>query len=309
MLNRVLVLAVCVTVWAHFESSSYAAEIDQAATKAAIEKTVEKYQQAFRQSDAKALTALFAPEAEYVYSSGLTIHGRKEIEAALTGVLSRESEGELKIEIQSIRPVADGVAVEEGTTSFVTKSGQTLNSVKYFAVHVRQPDQSWLIAYIQEVGASEPTVAGRLQELAWLEGGWREEDGATSITTEWKRSEDGNFLISEFSARGPAGLELKGTQRIGWDAKHKTFRSWAFESTGGFAEGLWTRNQDGTWSVELTGTDASGAPVATKLTYGHDGADGLVISRERLSPLGEGIQSSTHRVVRQPPAPASKKAQ
>lgn len=40
------------------------------------------------------------------------------------------------------------------------------------------------------------TPQDRLTELAWLEGGWREEVGETVATTEWKWSEDGNFLIS-----------------------------------------------------------------------------------------------------------------
>lgn len=308
MLNRLLAFAVCAALGASFASSSFAQETAEAVTKAAIDKTVDQYQQAFRQNDAKALSALFTPNAEYVDSSGQVLHGRKELEAALTGVFARNPDRELKISVQSVRTIADGLALEEGVSTFVTAAGESEEPVKYIAVHARQPDQKWLIAYIREVGIPEPAVADRLKELAWLEGGWREEDGTTSITTEWKRSEDGNFLISEFSAQGPAGFQLKGTQRIGWDAQNQTFRSWAFESTGGFAEGLWTKNQDGTWSVVLTGSDATGVPVATKLTYGHDGADGLIISRERQSPSGEGVLSSTHRIVRRPPSPAVKKA-
>ncbi len=62
-------------------------------------------------------------------------------------------------------------------------------------------------------------------------------------------SEDGNFLIRSFTLKSAGKSVMTGTQRIGWDPLARQFRSWEFDSEGGFGEGRWSRDGD-RWVVK-----------------------------------------------------------
>jgi hypothetical protein len=123
------------------------------------------------------------------------------------------------------------------------------------------------------------------------------------VKTSWKWSDDGVALTAAFTTRDPEGVVRSGTHRIGWDAERKQFRSWIFDSTGGFADGWWSPGADGTWSVRLTGVDAAGERIAATLTYSADGPDNLTIGQHDRTRGGEGLPAIETRVVRAPPAP------
>lgn len=303
MFRRLLIVAlVCLTSWAGMVNAE---EGDASALQAAIEQAAKRFSKAFKDRDASALAAQFTPEAEYVDSSGTIFHGREAIAAEYASAFALHPPGELEIEILSIRPIAQGVVVEDGLSTFRAVEGGLSTRTRYSATHVQQPDGSWLMASVRELAALRTTPHDHLKTLSWLQGGWREEVGGTSIATDWKWSEDGNFLISEFELRDVNGVSLKGTHRIGWDAERKQFRSWVFDSTGGSAEGWWTAGEDGIWSVQFSGVDAEGRRTASVLTYSHDVADGLVVTQDQRTLAGVRLPSITHRVVRQPPAPGA----
>lgn len=279
---------------------------DAAALQAVVEQAVERFSQAFKDRDPKALAELFTPEGEYVDTLGTVFHGRGVIEAEYASTFQVTPPGEIEVEIISIRPIAQGVFVEEGVATFHPTEEEAVSRTRYAATHVKQTDGTWLLASLREWDSPDLTPHDRLKTLSWLEGAWREEVGGTSVRTEWKWSEDGNFLISEFSIRDSQGISLKGTQRIGWDGERRQFRSWVFDSTGGSAEGWWAEGNDGTWSVQLSGVDAHGARTSGMLTYFHDGGDGLVVTQEQRTRGGIHLPSITHRIVRQPPLPADR---
>lgn len=283
-------------------------ELDAAALQTAIVQAADRYSDAFKDKDAGAIAELFTAEAEYVDATGTVFHGRKAIEAEFAASFAAGAGGLLGVEIISIRPIATGVVVEEGISKLRTDENAIPSLMRYTATHVRQPDGSWLLASVRELGPPPASPHDQLLSLAWLEGRWREEVGGTSTTTEWKRSNDGNFLISEFSVEDIQGVPLRGTHRIGWDAERKQFRSWVFDSSGGWAEGWWTPGDDGSWSVQLSGVDVAGARQASVLTYFRDGADGLVITQDQRIRGGVSLPAVTHRVLRQPPAPGKRAA-
>jgi len=299
---------------AHWAATdAVAADPDKAAIEASVAQAVDRYEKAFKARDAKAIAALFTPEAEYVDSLGTVFHGRDAIEGEYVANFQVDPPGTIDIEVVSIRPISAGVVIEDGISTFraekneaVTK-GAAGSQVRYSAMHVRQADGTWLMASVRELDAPVVTPHGRLQALAWLEGNWREELEGTVVETTWKWSEDGNFLLSEFSVKRSGQIQMKGTHRLGWDAERKQFRSWIFDSTGGAADGWWSAVDEGAWSVQLSGVDTSGARISSLATYLRDGADAIVISQEQRSRGGLSLPGNTHRVVRQPPAPGSAK--
>ena len=52
-------------------------------------------------------------------------------------------------------------------------------------------------------------------------------------------------------SRSRARTRSRGTQRIGWDPVAGQFRSWDFDSQGGYSEGLWSRDGD-RWIIKMS---------------------------------------------------------
>ena len=292
----------CVAAIAFLMTGSLkAAESDNAKLQAAIIQSGDRYAKAFADRDSKALGKLFTAEAEYVDSDGTIFHGRDAIEAEFSASLEDSPEGTLSIEVLSIRSIAAGVVVEDGISTFSPTEAGTSLRTRYAATHVKQDDGNWLIASVREIGSSVVTAHDRLQALAWLAGQWREEVDGTVINTEWKWSEDGNFLLSDFSVQEADSSEWKGTHRIGWDAERKQFRSWIFDSHGGASDGWWRPHDNGTWTIILGGVDAEGTRRSSILTYQQDGGDAIAVSQQQRIQGGMSLPDRVHRIVRQPP--------
>lgn len=294
----VFVWVVCVA------STLFAADPVPADLQKIVANSVKQYVDAFSKRDAKALAALFTAEAEYIDASGTVFHGRKTIEAELKSSFDQDPAGTLAIEVTSIRPVAPGLLIEEGVSTFTPKEKEaTAGRTRYTTAHVKQADGTWLIASVRELETAELSPHEQLKALAWLEGRWREEIGTDVVRSVWKWADGGNFLISEFSVASSGQPATKGVHRIGWDAERNQFRSWIFDAAGGHSDGWWTPAPDGSWSVQLSGVSASGVRRSSLVTYAKDGANAIVVTQEKHIQAGATLPDSSHRVVREAPEP------
>lgn len=262
-----------------------------------------KYLDAYAKRDAAGLAALFTPEAEYVDATGTIFHGRAAIEAELAASFEAGEPGKLELDVTSIRPIAEGVLIEEGASTFRPERDGPVSQSRYLALHVRQSDGSWLMAAVRELAPPDLSAHEQLKSLAWLVGPWREEAEGGVMKTTWRWSDDDVALLAEFTVKDREGSLRRGTHRVGWDAQRKQFRSWIFDSSGGFAEGFWTPAADGSWSVRLQGVSAEGESLGALLTYVRDGTDRLTISQTQRILAGEAIPDVVGRVVRAPPEP------
>lgn len=296
---QVAVLCLCLAGTAALAADQPSEDLQKIALQ-----TVARYEAAFAKRDAAALAALFTSAAEYVDVEGTVFHGRAAIEEEYASSFAENSPGVLAIEVLSLRPVAAGVLVEEGVSTFTPKQGKVSGRMRYTATHVRQAEGAWLLASVRELEKISPTPHEQLQALSWLLGRWREESAGTVVSTEWKWSPDGNFLLAEYSARIENRPAFSGTQRVGWDGDRKQLRMWVFDSQGGFSQGWWTPRDKGAWSVQLSGVTATGERNSSLLTYTPAGPDVIRVSLEQRMRGGESIPDFSQRVVRQPPEPA-----
>ena len=98
----------------------------------------------------------------------------------------------------------------------------------------------------------------RLKELEWLVGDWIDESADALVRTQCRWSEDGNFLLRSLTmkVRGRGGPDRHATGRLGAPLGRQ-FKSWEFDSEGGYGEGL--SAHDGTrWVVKHTGVTPEG---------------------------------------------------
>lgn len=153
-----------------------ASAADHRDDEAAIRKAAEAYTIAFDKRDAKALAALWSPNA--VYSSpigGKQVEGRPAIEAEFAGMFKQAGEARLSVKIASIRFITDNVATEDGTAQ-VVRPGEPPSESTYTAIHVKK-EGKWLIDSVRETVLPEPpTAAEHLKDLDWMVGQWGDAD-------------------------------------------------------------------------------------------------------------------------------------
>ena len=108
---------------------------------------------------------------------------------------------------------------------------------RYSVIYARQAGR-WLHGRIRDEPEKDIPAHDRLDELEWLLGEWVNESDDNVVFTTCKRSDDGNYLVREFDVKVEGRIALRGTQCIGWDPKQGQFRTWVFDDSGGFADGL-----------------------------------------------------------------------
>jgi hypothetical protein len=99
---------------------------------------------------------------------------------------------------------------------------------------------------------------------------------------------------------------MSGTHRIGWDPAEQKIRSWVFDSEGGFAQGLWARD-DNRWVVKMTGVNREGKTASSTNITTKVGKDRMTWqSRDRI--VGDDVLPDIEEIpiVRKPPMPKEK---
>jgi len=227
------------------------------ADETAIRENAAAYGAAFNKRDAPALAALWSPEA--VYTNRLTgeqVVGQAAIAKQIESQLKAAGKMKLEVVVEKVEFVSPNVAIERGTTRFIPEKGAPDES-NYTAIEVKR-DGRWLLDRVTEdAKPAIPVAREKLQQLAWLVGSWQDENPGEHLETEchWSRNE--TFLILAFKASVAGRTQMAGIQVIGYDAANKQFRSWVFDSDGGFGEALW-QQKGKLWFIHQKGTLADG---------------------------------------------------
>jgi hypothetical protein len=133
------------------------------------------------------------------------------------------------------------------------------------ALWVQHTDK-WLLASVRDVPRASnddrPASYHRLRQLSWLVGEWQEKNGETQLACTWSAGQA--FLLLRWTVKQADGRTLQVGQRIGWDPINQRLRSWVFDATGGYGEGIWAR-EGNTWVVRGEGVYPDGK-VATSVT-------------------------------------------
>ena len=110
-----------------------------------------------------------------------------------------------------------------------TAGGKESVIVDFAALLVKQADGRWLLASIRSDGErSLRTPHARLKVLEWLIGEWVDESDESTMHSKTRWSDDGHFIITDFTIRVVGRKVMNITQRIGWDGSLEKFKSWVF---------------------------------------------------------------------------------
>ena len=187
------------SVEARTGSRDYAAL--RTADEAAIRRVIDAFTKAYDAGDAKAIAALFMPDAEIVSEDGTTQQGRDAIETEFADVFKQHPKATIKSDVKSIRCVSATLAIEEGTSIVAHDPNDPAEHTRYEVVHVKQAGV-WQMASARDLPDEEASAEEQLNQLHWLIGDWVDEDpDALTVTTSYRWIEE--TIITSSSATSP----------------------------------------------------------------------------------------------------------
>jgi uncharacterized protein (TIGR02246 family) len=242
-------LAVALVVMARWQPARAERQAGQARqgnpeAEAAIQKQAEAFIEAFHKGDAKAVAAFWTADGDYTDQTGRHLQGRAAIEKLFQGYFAEHKGLKLRVNSNSLRFVTPDVAIEDGTTEVAGPGGAPPTRARYTNVFVKK-DGNWYLSSVRDSVFVPPTNYEHLRQLEWLIGEWADEvEGAEVGRMAFTWSENQGFIVNTYSVSAKNVVLSGGTQWIGWDPSAKRYRSWTFDSMGGFGEGSWTKDGD-----------------------------------------------------------------
>ncbi len=243
------------------EAKPSATEVDHTADDEAITKVIDEFEKAYNDRDAKAIAALFTPEAQIIDEDGTTVQGREAIEEVFVELFEANPDAVIVTDVSDLKYIGSNLAIETGRTTLIPSPGDTAILNDYSVVHVKSREGKWLMALARDTPAQTLDHAENLLPLVFLIGDWVDESPDAVVETRYEWSDGDKFIVGKFSVKMSGEEAFSGTQRIGWDPMAKKIRSWVFDSNGGFQEGVWTRVGD-QWLVKYHGVNGEGEVTA-----------------------------------------------
>lgn len=238
----------------------------QLADEQTIRQMDEGFLKAYGRADAKGVAAYFAVNAEYVDELGNVFQGRQAIEDSMIEFFAENPGCKLEMNVDSIRFISPGIAIEDGTTTITRTEGEPTIESLYTTVHVKT-DGKWLVASVRDHAPKNRRLHhSQLQQLDWLVGNWVDEEDDSIVNFSCEAVDNGNFLLRKFNIQIAGQEAMSGTQRIGWDPLTGKLRAWIFDSEGAYVEGLWHRDGDN-WVLRSTGVTADGETASSTSIY------------------------------------------
>jgi uncharacterized protein (TIGR02246 family) len=242
-------------------SAAPASSPGRSADVKAIEALAAEFTRAFNQGDAQAVAALFTEEAEIAFEDKLATHGRKLIAEQFASVFKANPGDKIELITESLRFPGPDVAREVGRSRTFPAGGGGPDAARYTVLYVRR-DGRWLHDSVLELPDNSLSPHDRLKDIEWLVGDWIDESHEGIVRTTCRWSQDKNFLLRDFTLQFRGEPVLSGVQRIGWDPLANQFRSWVFDTEGGFNEGRWARAGKNQWIIRAQGATADGRTVS-----------------------------------------------
>ena len=288
-LAAVAVCSACHNAWSE-------EPVSRSRDEAAIRQRAKGYLQAIERGAGEKVASFWTENGDYVDDSGRAINGRQLSRQAATRRRQEADARGLSAGTDSIRFVTPDVALEDGALRVKHGSAEEAVVKRYTAVWVRRGG-TWLLDAVRELASPPPSRQNPLDDLTWMRGEWISEGGDKSIRVSCKQSDDKHFLLLEMDVSGSEEQSLHVSQRIGWDAREKQIKSWAFDSSGGHGDGLWFRKDDG-WIVEATRVLPDGSRTTSTNKYSLDGPDVFVWQVTNWEIDGEPKPDLSVRMVR-----------
>lgn len=112
-----------------------------------------------------------------------------------------------------------------------------------------------------DVTALNAASAGPLEKLSWMIGSWQDTEKDVNVRSVCSWTANRRFILRSFVVTDDDRPELQVSEVIGWDPAEQVYRSWVFDSDGGFSQNTWSQRGDD-WLISARGTLTDGGQAS-----------------------------------------------
>lgn len=272
MRHRQTLVPVALVVWGLLPLGLAAGQAPTANRKAdqdAIRKVAEQYAEAAGKGDTGALAAIWTADGDYIDAAGTRVNAREAIQQAATDGDVALAPRQFAIRQINLRFITADVAIEDGVAEVRSEGEADAAPSRYTAIWVRQ-DGNWLLDSLRE--APEPVAAvaaseRNLADLEFLVGEWKAKLGPASYEFSNEFVDNRQVLRRRYTIREGDRVLIEGTQYVTVDPETGEIVSHASDSNGTTTDGVWSRDEDGSWTVAYEGRRSDGAVAESTHIY------------------------------------------
>jgi uncharacterized protein (TIGR02246 family) len=228
--------------------------------EAALRGNDEAFVKAFNAGDAAALAATFTDDAEMIDEDGNVVEGRDDITDYFNAAFADSPGVKIRVNTDSVKFLGPDTAIARGRAE-VVPAGNGLHELSRYTVVFVKRDGRWLQASVRDEYDVVLPHSERLKDLEWMLGEWVSESAEAVVHTNCDWADNKNFLLRTFTVQMEGKPAMTGQQRIGWDPLTRQFKSWQFDSEGGFGEGEFSHDGD-VWLIKARGVRSDGRPAS-----------------------------------------------
>jgi uncharacterized protein (TIGR02246 family) len=260
---------------------------------------------AYNARDVEALAGMMTEDATLIDLEGVVTRGKAAIGDQFRTGFADPTEFGLEANVDYTRMLTDTAAQLEGTSHITLADSEP--TINRWVMLAAKKNDKWLIAEIRDVPIPvEPLPEpDRLYELSWMIGDWVDQSPDVSVSSSITWGENNAYILRKYSLSIAGREESGGLMVISFDPAAAQIKSWAFDGSGSFAEGRWTRVSDSQWVIKAHGCLSDGTPTSAT-QYVTLVSDDVVKTGSVDQVVGGIVDSEPMEVtmVRKPPAPA-----
>jgi uncharacterized protein (TIGR02246 family) len=283
---------------------SQAATAQQAAVPtdsgaAELAATIDQYAADYNAGDLDRVMSHWAENADFVDIRSRFHEGRDLISALFRRGFADNPGRTIRFESVSRKFLAPDVAVDDGILELTAADGEK-NRGRYTVVWTKV-DGKWLIRSARDIPlaeeeATEEPQTAPLEELNWLVGKWQAKSEKYDITLDCDWQLDKNFLVQTFHVKSNED-DFRVVTYIGFDPDEARFRSWFFDSRGGFGGGVWTR-RDSLFKAAIVSVLPDGQVGSSVMTWEQKDDNTLTWQSVEREVNGESLPDAMQTYIR-----------
>jgi uncharacterized protein (TIGR02246 family) len=266
---------------------------------AELQATIDKYVAAYSAGTIDAVMSHWAEEADFVDIRGRFHEGRDLIAALFRRGFANNPGRTLVLKSAARKFLTPEVAMDDGILELTDANGEK-DSGRYTVVWTKVKGK-WLIRSARDIPleAEEAPAAEQtppLEELAWLVGKFEAKSEKHQITLDCDWQLDKSFLVQTFQVKS-ADDDFKVVTYIAFDPAEGRFRSWFFDSRGGFGGGTWAK-RDKTYKANIVSVLPDGQIGSALMTWEAADANTLVWQALEREVGGESLPDASQKFIR-----------
>jgi uncharacterized protein (TIGR02246 family) len=247
-------------------SGALAETKEPSADEIAVRRTIASYVEAYNRADTHAMASYWGSQGTYVSPSGdEEAKGPEKIQQALAAFFAKNKDVRLKVTISSIHMPSPDRAIVKGIAAYQSQKEEPEEAA--FVATLTKEKGGWKLLVVDEDESPDvEQTQNHLKELAWLIGEWVDSDENASVDTTFRWTKNFSFISGSFTVSVKDRISLEGTQVIGWDPATKQIRSWIFDSSGSFGQGIWS-HEGNRWTVKMSSILSTGEKASAVNIY------------------------------------------